>query len=33
VRLAITLARSAGGTYPKPDGAEDTPNYEEAILA
>jgi hypothetical protein len=33
-RIAITLARSAGGTYPQPDDViEDTANYEEAVLA
>jgi hypothetical protein len=32
-RAPITLASSAGGTYPPPTDVEDAPNYEEAVLA
>jgi hypothetical protein len=32
-RAAITLARSAGGTYPQHEDVEDAANYEEAVPA
>jgi hypothetical protein len=33
VRPAISIAISAGGTYPPPGDVDDTPNLEQAVLA